>query len=120
MEDNNGREKIEFRLEVEYIAKGTFYTGFIKSISTEGLFINTTEIAPPGEIIFIDMYLPNYRHKLKLKGKVMRSYEYSVDDVPPGIEVEFLDLKEHLRQVITQFLSSIKMEKGCEGRVENG
>ncbi len=102
---------MELRVEVDYIARGTFYTGFTKYISTEGLFITTTEVTDPGEIIFIDMYLPNYRHKLKLKGRVIKSYEYSVDDTPPGMEVEFLELREQLREVIAEFISSVRMEE---------
>lgn len=111
MNNDQEQERRELQLEVEYIAKGTFYTGFTRYISTEGLFITTTEIAPPGEIIFIDMYLPNYRHKLKLKGKILRAYEYNVDDTPPGMEIEFVELKENLKEIIAKFLSSITAEK---------
>jgi len=106
MGNNPEIEKIEFQVEVDYIAKGTFYTGFTKYISTTGLYIITTEITQPGDIVFVDMYLPNYRHKLKLKGRVLRSSEYSYDDTPPGMEIEFIELKEHLREVIADFINS--------------
>jgi Tfp pilus assembly protein PilZ len=108
MNNNSEQERIELRLEVDYIANGAFYTGFTKYLSPAGLFITTTEITTPGEIIFIDMYLPNYRHKLKLKGRVLRALEYPSDDTPPGMEVEFIELKEHLKDVIAQFLTNVK------------
>lgn len=108
MNNNQEQERSELQLEVEYIAGGTFYTGFTRYITTEGLFITTTEVAPPGEVIFIDMYLPNYRHKLKLKGRVLRAYEYSIDDTPLGMEIEFVELKENLKKIISDFLLSTK------------
>ncbi len=111
MNTSQEQERRDLRLEVEYIAKGAFYTGFTRYITTEGLFITTTEIATPGEVVFIDMYLPNYRHKLKLKGRVLRAYEYNIDDTPPGMEIEFVELKEDLKEIISDFLSSTRTEQ---------
>ncbi len=111
MKEDQKQEQMGLQLEVDYIAGGTFYTGFAKYITTEGLFVTTTKVAQPGEIIFMDIYLPNYRHKLKLKGRVIKSYEYSVDDTPPGMEVKFLGLREQFREVIAEFISSFQMEE---------
>lgn len=114
MTNNRKQEGMELRLEVDYIANGTFYTGFARELSTEGLYITTTEIVSPGEVIFIDMYLPNYRHKLKLKGRVLRACEYPENDTPPGMAVEFLELKDNFKMVISEYLSSLTNENEIE------
>lgn len=111
MSNDHGSKKKIARIEVDYIADGSFYTGFTEYIGEDRLFIVTTEVTEPGNIIFIDMYLPNYRHKLKLKGRVLKSYEYSVDDTPPGMEVEYLELREYQRKVITEFIERIHSEE---------
>ncbi|HEY4716962.1 MAG TPA: PilZ domain-containing protein [bacterium] len=91
-------------IEVEYIADGSFFTGFSKDISTGGIFIITSNIFKPGEKIFVDFYLPGVKHKFKLNGKVVKIVEFSNDGSVPGMEVEFFDMREDIKDILESFV----------------
>ena len=60
--------------ETVYVLKGRAYTGFIKNISTEGVFIETPDAADPGEKIILSFELPDGEH-VRVSGSVVRCEE---------------------------------------------
>lgn len=57
--------------EAVYVVKGRAYTGFIKNISTEGVFIETPDVADAGEKIILSFELPEGEH-VRVSGTVVR------------------------------------------------
>lgn len=57
--------------EAVYVVKGRAYTGFIKNISTEGVFIDTPDVADAGEKIILSFELPEGEH-VRVSGTVVR------------------------------------------------
>jgi len=57
--------------EAVYVVKGRAYTGFIKNISTEGVFIETPDVADSGEKIILSFELPEGEH-IRSSGTVVR------------------------------------------------
>ena len=63
--------RFEYYGEAVYVVKGRAYTGFIKNISTEGVFIDTPDVADAGEKIILSFELPEGEH-IRVSGTVVR------------------------------------------------
>lgn len=63
--------RFEYYGEAVYVVKGRAYTGFIKNISTEGVFIDTPDVAESGEKIILSFELPEGEH-IRVSGTVVR------------------------------------------------
>lgn len=57
--------------EAVYVVKGRAYTGFIKNISTDGVFIETSDVTQAGEKIILSFELPDGEH-VRISGTVVR------------------------------------------------
>ncbi|WP_236889738.1 PilZ domain-containing protein [Desulfoluna limicola] len=63
--------RFDYYGEAVYVVKGRAYTGFIKNISTEGVFIETPDITESGEKIILSFELPDGEH-VRVSGTVVR------------------------------------------------
>lgn len=63
--------RFDYYGEAVYVIKGRAYTGFIRNISTEGVFIETPDKAEAGEKIILSFELPDGEH-VRVSGSVVR------------------------------------------------
>ena len=82
-----------------------FYTGVIRNISEDGLFISTFEVLAIGTVIDLSVRLPG-QPAIQVKGEVRwsRPYDERSEDLESGIGVQLLDLAERERDVIARFI----------------
>lgn len=57
--------------EAVYVVKGRAYTGFIKNISSQGVFIETSDTLEAGEKIILSFELPDGEH-IRVTGAIAR------------------------------------------------
>ncbi|MCG8472481.1 MAG: PilZ domain-containing protein [Desulfobacterales bacterium] len=63
--------RYEFFGEVVYVVQGRAYTGFIKNISNDGVFIETSDSLETGEKIILSFELPHGEH-VRVTGSIAR------------------------------------------------
>ncbi|WP_300667063.1 PilZ domain-containing protein [Desulfoluna sp.] len=63
--------RFDYYGEAVYVVKGRAYTGFIKNISSEGVYIETPDMADAGEKIILSFELPDGEH-IRVSGTVVR------------------------------------------------
>jgi hypothetical protein len=78
------------RLEVTFSSGGSKYTGISSDLSAGGLFIRTQNGLAPGNIIDIEVYLPEEKI-CYLKGIVRRTVKTPVSLVKNGMGVELIE-----------------------------
>jgi hypothetical protein len=89
------------RLEVTFSSGGSKYRGISSDLSADGLFIRTQNGLAPGNMIDIELYLPEDK-VANIKGVVRRTVKTSLSLVKNGMGVEiterdsyFLDFLKH-------------------------
>jgi len=84
-----------------------FYAGLTMNVSEGGLFIATYDDLPLGTKMDLNVSLPS-GIQIRVAGKVVwvREYNKFTQDQPPGVGVQFLDLKEGDRAAIADFVRS--------------
>lgn len=78
------------RLEVTFSSRGSKYTGISSDLSAGGLFIRTQNGLAPGNIIDIEIYLPEEK-VCRLKGIVRRTVKSPHFLVKNGMGIELME-----------------------------
>ncbi len=84
-----------------------FYTGQVNNLSNHGLFINTTKNVPINSVVTIEFLPPNADKVICVKSKVIWNRKDSTGK-NIGIGVEFFDLTDKDKEVISFYLAIIK------------
>jgi len=99
--------RIDYDVSVDFSSEDNFFTGFIKNISSGGLFLATHDPAPIGSDITVKFEIPTIDEKVIAKSVVrwVRPYRDSNPDIVPGMGVQFKDvLPENAVDAINKFI----------------
>lgn len=93
-EEKRSAPRVEYEVEVDYRSEDNFYTGFIKNISSGGLFLYTHEPLPIGSEINVRFTIPNFPQPIVARALVrwIRPYRQDTQDSVPGMGVQFLSI----------------------------
>ena len=77
IEENGFEKKREspresYFMDVDFVVRDRAYNGYIKNISSEGVFIETKENFPAGTNITLSFSLPNSKGHIRANGKITR------------------------------------------------
>lgn len=99
MTDHNGIEhrkapRVEYEVEVDVASEDNFFTGFIRNISSGGLFIHTHDPLPIGRELNVRFTVPTMPTPIRARAVVrwVRPYGSHAPDSVPGMGVQFLDV----------------------------
>lgn len=93
------------RMLINYEIESSIRSDYTTDISGGGLFIQTTNPLPVGTTLLIQLAFPNVPRLIEATGKVVRILEWSASsDSPPGMGIQFIDLKPSDRAFIVQLL----------------
>jgi uncharacterized protein (TIGR02266 family) len=94
-------------LDVSLGSDHNFYAGFAENLSAGGVFIATHVVKPVGERIEISIRLPDREAPIEAVGEVRWTREFSeTSNVPPGLGVRFVELKDGALEAIAKFLQA--------------
>ncbi len=81
-----------------------FYTGFSENISGGGVFVATYELQPINAKVLVSFILPG-GHQIMTHGRVrwVREYDATKPELPPGMGVQFSELKPADRDAIVKY-----------------
>lgn len=97
------RISVRFRVEVE--AEGTKKTLTCINLSEGGMYLRTHEPLPEGARIQLSFALPKDTEMNTLDGEVIRTMLLGHEvEFEPGMGVRFIDVPEHIRQRIKNFV----------------
>jgi Tfp pilus assembly protein PilZ len=77
------------------------FKSYIIDISKVGAFIESNDVFPVGQNVFMAFKLPNYRNVFQLNGRITRSG-------PKGIAVKFHDITPTQEDIILKFVEGTK------------
>jgi len=97
------------RLEVTFSSGGSKYTGISSDLSEGGLFIRTQNGLDPGNVIDIEIYLPEDKVG-RLKGAVRRTVKTSLSFIKNGMGIEILERDSNYLDFLKNFNTDNKSE----------
>ena len=100
------RANVDWDLEVDVEGENVVYTGLIKDISTGGVFIATREPLPTGTVMSLRFSFPNLPEAVRVNSRVqwVRDH-FSESSRATGMGVQFLDLPEHIRARMNEYIA---------------
>lgn len=108
------------RLEVTFSSGGSKYRGISSDLSAGGLFIRTQNGLTPGNVIDIEIYLPEEKVG-RLKGVVRRTVKTSFSLVKNGMGIELIERDSNYLDFLKTFLIDDKPEEtAAHPREERG
>lgn len=72
LEKKRKSPRINYFMEVNYVVDDRAFSGYINNISTEGVFIETTEMFQLNSNITLTFALPNSQGHIRVAGKIVR------------------------------------------------
>ncbi len=103
LEKKRRAPRVNYFMEVDYVVGDRAFSGYINNISTDGVFIETTETFQRDADITLTFALPNSQGHIKVAGKIVRI-------TPDGIGIAFeLDIQTLLEKRKTDTGSSAKI-----------
>lgn len=106
-EDDDRREDLRLEIEVDVGIEGdhTFFTGKMGDLSRGGLFVATDEPLPVETELLLSFLLPDgYRVTAEAIVAWVRIPRYRPDELPSGMGIKFVELKEKDAHAIQHFL----------------
>lgn len=98
-------DRYRVELEVSVGSEHNFYAGFVENMSHGGLFIATHTKKNVGERVDFTVHLPGFAEPVSGVGEVRWVRVFSeTSNVPPGIGVRFLELRDNSLATIEAFL----------------
>ncbi len=94
------------KVELKCLERGSFSVCLTQNISGGGLFVETKKPFSLDSEVFLDFFLPGFRDKFKLKGKVIHRVterEAKKDGYVPGMGIEFIEISQANRNKIIMF-----------------
>lgn len=92
LEKKRRSPRVNYFMAVDYVVEERAFSGYINNISTDGVFIETTETFQIGSEITLTFALPNSQGHIKVAGKIVRT-------TPEGIGIAFdLDIQTLLER----------------------
>ena len=88
------------------------------NVSAGGMYIETKEPFPVGSKLVISFSLKAESH-LNLKG-VVANIQRDIGKLPPGMGIEFKEVRDDERKILTDFLKSSSAQDISESTEENG
>ncbi len=105
-------ERMTAEIEVSFRHGRESFSHFTLNISAGGLFIRTDYPRMPGDVIQMRITLPNQKDIQDIHG-VVRWANRDAAKGPLGMGIEYVDLSEHNRLAILQFIVESQMtQKG--------
>ena len=102
LEKKRRAPRVNYFMEVDYVVEDRVFSGYINNISSDGVFIETTETFHRDSDITLTFALPNSQGHIKVAGKIVRI-------TPDGIGIAFdLDIQTLLEQRKTPTVPSPK------------
>ncbi len=99
MADRTGTEqrkapRVDYEVEVDVASEDNFFTGFIRNISSGGLFIHTHDPLPIGRELNVSFTVPTISGSITARAVVrwVRPYGSHAPESVPGMGVQFLDI----------------------------
>jgi len=99
--------RLDAAVEVTWTSESNFYQGFSENISEGGVFIATYEYGNLGDEVAFSMKLAGMDEPMSLRGVVrwIRVYNPEVEDMTPGMGLQFLDIPEAAAAAIRVFIA---------------
>ena len=92
------------RMLITYEVESSIRSDYSADISGGGLFIQTTNPLPVGSTVLVQLAFPNVPRLIEATGRVVRTQEWSeASNAPPGMGIQFVDLKPSDQAFIVQF-----------------
>jgi uncharacterized protein (TIGR02266 family) len=88
--------RLDAAIEVTWTSESNFYQGFSENISEGGVFIATYEYGNLGDEISFSIRLSGMDEAISLRGIVrwVRVYNPKVEEMMPGMGLQFIELPE--------------------------
>lgn len=103
LEKKRRSPRVNYFMEVNYVVDDRAFSGYINNISSDGVFIETTEQFQLDSNITLTFALPNSQGHIKVAGKIVRI-------TPEGIGIVFdLDIQSLLEKQKTDSDSGAKI-----------
>jgi len=100
--------RVDYEVEVDVASQDNFFTGFIRNISTGGLFVHTHDPLPIGRELIVRFTIPTLSEPVTARAVVrwVRPYRSDLKDAIPGMGVQFVDvLPSRAIQAINEFIA---------------
>lgn len=108
LSESRSAERVPVELEVSMYSDHNFYTGFVKNVSSGGVFFASSNILPVGSVVDIVLSLSPGKQKVPVKAEVRwirQCHEYT-PEAPPGMGMRFLNLDPRVASKINQFIEN--------------
>jgi uncharacterized protein (TIGR02266 family) len=94
-------------LQVRGESKRRFFFGYVRNLSLEGLFIQTTNPRPPGTSVRLEFSLQRESPPVECAAEVVWVQPFSVrSKAPPGMGLRFTELDERAAVRVEAFLKA--------------
>lgn len=101
--------RVDYFMAVDYVVEERAYKGFIKNISSEGVFIETTDNFSIDTDITLTFALPNSQGHIRVSGKIIRQEKNGIG-IAFDMDIQSIleSRKEQPEKVVPQGSSLIK------------
>ncbi len=104
-------ERLQHEMLVAWRGEGRFCSDHAVNLSTGGLFINAAQPLPMGSKVTLLLSFPGESEPMEIVGRVARSIlPGAPNGEAPGMGVEFVDLQQDDRALITRFVEVYRDE----------
>lgn len=103
-------ERVIANIRISFKKASDFFKAYTANIGSGGLFIRTTKNLPEGSLLNLEFNLPNSDQVIHTKGKVAwaRSKDTSDEKTPPGMGIEFVDMKPDDKKLLDKYIALVK------------
>lgn len=103
----DSRVSLKARVDYELLSEDTFLFEYTSNVSRGGIFLATRNPLPVGTKMNLRFSLPGSRRRvIEVTGKIawVNEYKPGKQNLNPGMGIEFVDLSEHDRKLITNLI----------------
>ena len=99
-------KRVSGRINISFKKANDFFESYITNLGEGGLFIHTTKSLPVGSLLDLQFSLPDSKHIIKTKGKVVwtRPHDMSTKDMPPGMGIQFIDMSPDDNKLLKNYI----------------
>lgn len=102
--------RLGIQLPVDFQVLKEFSGGTSFDISSRGMFLQTTQVLPSGQMLLVRFTLPGVDHTFKAVGQVVWSSPTDSRGHPAGMGIQFLDMSEDERSAIEQYIVNAALD----------
>ncbi len=103
--------RLPIQVSVDFQVVKEFSVGTSFDISPRGIFVQTTEVLPAGQLLLVRFTLPGVDHAFKAVGRVVWNSATHTEGHPAGMGIQLLDMSNDEQTAIEHYIVDTMLDR---------